>query len=168
MGYPTPVTVAGSLQFNDPLISAESSFPSHDIALTSSLPVTVAFAATNVLNLTEFSIRYGPAGDALKYTCIIVPSKTTSSRVVCTTQLGSQGTGLRFSILMATSASPTKVVIQGTDTINFVTQPPVLTRIQGCSSVKNATTECPTQGGNKLTLSGVVIVALSVIAHLQL
>jgi hypothetical protein len=90
IGYPTPIFQAATLELADPAILDRT--PSSALALTSALPIQVSFRVSNVLNASDLlMVRYGPDAEPTKYTCTVNLAETTNSRVVCTTQLGSQG-----------------------------------------------------------------------------
>jgi hypothetical protein len=91
-----------------------------------SLPFAVLLDGANFLNdSTLVRVTFGD-GVSAPFACELNTALTTEHTLVCTTQLGAQGLGLRFTIDVAGQR------VTGSDSLNFPREQPIISSIHGC------------------------------------
>jgi hypothetical protein len=136
--FPSPSINSGSLFF------PPNGEPGVALTSDTTFSIPIAFRGSNFYPPLA-SVVYGPSGI---YTCTVSTALSTSTLIYCLTQANSVGT-VYFTLLQPTDT------VEGTDSLRFPAEVPVITRVSGCTDAGNATSSCKTDGGTVITLYGI-------------
>jgi hypothetical protein len=111
------------------------------------------------LDWSLVKVTYGPPGNPTLHPCDIIPWQSSTTVITCTTEDGSQGNDNRFQVQVG------NYIVIPTDFILTFPVVPIIHRVVGCPVVSgNGTSECPTEGGIRISIYGQNFVALALSA----
>jgi hypothetical protein len=150
VSYPPPEPIAGTLRLVDDGIIDGQGAP--NVVAPDLNQHLIAFDGRNILNDSNLlSIWFGPFYRLHLFECDLIDELSTDYRVVCRTEPGAYGSGMRFTLIQ----DGYRVI--ASDTFSFPTSTPVIISVSGCDpdpDSVNATINCPTLGGNMITIHG--------------